>query len=73
MTSPEWGRLAQPLWEAVANALGVKRLAMQAPVADTGDMACMHAVAGCSVRTHHSKVCLAMDMLQTSHQFHDCQ
>ena len=42
MTSPEWGCLAQPLWEAVATALGVKRLAMQAPVADAGDMVLMH-------------------------------
>lgn len=36
MTSLEWGCLAQPLWEAIANALGVRRLAMQAPVADAG-------------------------------------
>lgn len=36
MTSPEWGSLPQALWKAVADALGVKRLAMQAPVADTG-------------------------------------
>lgn len=39
MASPEWGCLGQPLWEAVACALGVKRLAMQAPVADAGDVA----------------------------------
>lgn len=39
MASPEWGRLGQPLWEAVACALGVKRLAMQAPVADAGEVA----------------------------------
>ncbi len=38
MTSPDWGRLGQPLWEAVGDALSVKRLAMQAPVADAGDM-----------------------------------
>lgn len=37
MTSAHWGCLAQPLWEAIANALGVRRLAMQAPVADAGD------------------------------------
>ena len=39
MASPEWGCLGQPLWEAVACALGVNRLAMQAPVADAGEVA----------------------------------
>ena len=36
MTSPEWGCMGQPLWRAIANALRVKRLAMQAPIANTG-------------------------------------
>lgn len=36
MASPDWGSLGQPLWRAVAVALGVERLAMQAPVANTG-------------------------------------
>ena len=36
MASPDWGSLGQLLWRAVAGALGVERLAMQAPVANTG-------------------------------------
>ena len=36
MSSPDWGRLGQPVWRAVAAALDVERLAMQAPVANTG-------------------------------------
>lgn len=36
MASPEWGCLKQPLWRAVASALGLNRLAMQAPIANTG-------------------------------------
>ena len=36
MTSHEWGALQQPPWKAIADALGVKRLAAQAPVANTG-------------------------------------
>ncbi len=38
MASPEWDTLGQPRWRAVADALGVKRLAMQAPVANTGEV-----------------------------------
>ena len=48
MASPVWGCLGQPLWEAVACALGVKRLAMQAPVADAGSMAFMHSFTVCA-------------------------
>ncbi len=36
MASPDWDSLGQPLWRTVASALGVERLAMQAPVANTG-------------------------------------
>lgn len=47
MASPEWGCLGQPLWEAVACALGVRRLAMQAPVADSGEVAFMQCCRTC--------------------------
>lgn len=50
MASPEWGCLGQPLWKAIACALGVKRLAMQAPVADAGGViltALLHSVCIC--------------------------
>lgn len=36
LASPDWAHLGQPLWRAIADALGVARLAMQAPVANTG-------------------------------------
>ena len=36
LASPVWADLGQPLWRAIADALGVARLAMQAPVANTG-------------------------------------
>ncbi|KAL0023672.1 hypothetical protein WJX77_012323 [Trebouxia sp. C0004] len=36
MASPDWSSLGQPLWRTLATALSVERLAMQAPVANTG-------------------------------------
>ena len=36
MTSPDWKGLVPGVWRLVAQALGVQRLARQAPVANTG-------------------------------------
>jgi len=41
MASPDWGNLGQSLWRAVATALGIERLAMQASVANTGHCSSM--------------------------------
>ncbi len=38
MSDPEWRQLGQEVWQAVAAALKVQRLARQRPVASTGEL-----------------------------------
>ena len=58
MASPDWDRMGQPLWRLVADALGVQRLAMQAPVANTGDIsACAGLSDGCGLTIYCTPSC----------------
>lgn len=66
MASPDWAGLGQPLWRAVASALGVERLAMQAPVANTGHcsstcfshLACISTFSATCVKPHTWTLCV---------------
>ena len=49
MSSPDWAHMGLTLWRAVAAALGADRVAMQAPVANTGKHLTFLTVFACSL------------------------